>query len=145
NSKKQLEYLQKDKVKEFNNYRKNKENILIHLPYIELDQHTLEGEGGINLRNSFLFKASLSDTNLSDADLSRANLSDADLSRANLSGDNLSGAHLENSIIINNIFSKETIVLGANFNNAIIDDLEFFAHLDKNKANNIPKEKIKNK
>ena len=53
--------------------------------------------------------------------------------------------HSENSIIINNIFSKETIVLGANFNNAIIDSLEFLAHLDKNEANNIPKEKIKDK
>ena len=90
-SKKPLEYLLNGQVKEFNDYRKNK-NFFIHLPYADLQKRKLAVE--VNLSKSFLFKADLSGADLSGAILSMADLSRANLSRANLSGANLLSANL---------------------------------------------------
>jgi hypothetical protein len=114
-SKKQLKLLQDQKVREFNDY--HTENILIHLPFAELQDPKLQG---IKLYYSVLFKA-----NLFEADLT--------------------GANLTNSIIINNIFSEDTVADTTNFKDAIIVNHEFFEHLRKNQCKNIPEEEIRNK
>jgi uncharacterized protein YjbI with pentapeptide repeats len=161
-SKRQIGYLKNNQVKEFNEYRK-KNPILIHLPYAYLPYQKLDG--GLNLSDSFLFKANLTQTDLTEADLTGSHLTEADLTSANLTSANLTSANLsrttlsktyltsanltsaklEYSIIINNIFSENTVVSNADFKNAIIDDHEFLEHLYENNAKNIPKEKINNK
>ena len=103
-----------------------------------------------DLSRADLTEAKLSKAILSEAKLYKAILSKADLSGANLSGAILSGADLSmadltdanftNSIIINNAFSEKTVVLNANFENAIIDNPEFIKHLHNNNCQNIPEE-----
>lgn len=90
NTQEQLELLQNEQVSEFNDYRKN-ENVLIHLPYADLQKLKLTGK--INLSNSFLFKANLSFSDLKDADLDKADLAKADLREADLRGAKLSRAY----------------------------------------------------
>ena len=75
--------------------------------------------------------------------MSDANLSAANFSVANFEDANLSGANLSDSIIISNSFSEKTVLLNANFENAIIDNDSFRVHLIKNGCKNIPEE-IKN-
>jgi uncharacterized protein YjbI with pentapeptide repeats len=217
---KQLKLLQSQEVKEFNDYYG--ENVLVHLPYAELQKQKLQG---INLAHSVLFKADMSGANLTEAhltgadmsgakltvanlseakltvanltganliganlteaklpvanlieaDMSGANLTGANLTRADMSGANLTGAflyranltganltranltranltrayllgaNLTNSIIVNNIFSEDTVVADTNFKYAIIDNHEFLEYLRKNQCKNIPEEEIRNK
>ena len=88
-----LKLLQNEQVTKFNDYRKKNENIVIHLPYADLQERQLLGK--VNLSIAFLFKAKLSRANLSYANLSEAKLSGADMQWANLSYANLSYANLE--------------------------------------------------
>jgi uncharacterized protein YjbI with pentapeptide repeats len=95
---------------------------------------------GANLSGAILLRA-----NLSGANLSGANLSGAILLGANLSGAKLLRADLTNSIILNNIFSEDTVVADTNFKGAIIDNHKFLEYLHKNQGKNIPEEEIRNK
>ena len=56
----------------------------------------------------------------------------------------MTDANLTNSIIINTAYSEKTVVLDANFENALIDNDAFTKYLHNNNCKNIPKE-IKNK
>jgi len=107
-----------------------------------------------NLSGADLVGADLRDANLRDANLSGANLKyaylrDANLSRAILSGAdlrdaNLRGADLKNAIIIN-LTTYQSMELDENneFENAIIDDPQFFEYIGKF-TSNVP-EKILDK
>jgi uncharacterized protein YjbI with pentapeptide repeats len=95
---------------------------------------------GARLAGARLAGARLAGARLAGANLAGANLAGTDLTKADLTG-----ADLTNSLIINNSFSDKTVVLNANFENALIDNHEFLEHLFKNQGKNIPKEEIQNK
>jgi uncharacterized protein YjbI with pentapeptide repeats len=91
-------------VTKFNEYRRVRENLQVHLPYAILAHLDLNG---IDFSKAFLFEAEMPNTNLSGANflesnLTRADLTKADLSRcimieADLHSTNLTGANLSSA------------------------------------------------
>ena len=98
---------------------------------------------GANLRDAHLVGAKLMGANLGGARLVGANLGGARLVGVDLGGADLKHTELTNSIIINPHYESLTVNSSTEFNNAIIDDLQFIDYITQY-TRNVP-QKIKDK